>query len=179
MKKALSIFLLFVFLFNTVGYKALYYWQISNANKRIAAKIKHSHYSTDQLIMIKIPINLPYLSDWTNFQPMEGQVVYKKQTYRYVKRKIERDSLVLLCLPDLEKDGIEKARQAFFLKTNQADASKKAFAKAVKYDFEDSSGVLLNALFFLVQARPVAFELCMVEEVFPEARRIPPDNIQV
>lgn len=179
MKKALSIFLLGVFLFNTVGYKALYYFQIRNANKRITSIIQHSEYSSDQLVTIKIPLNLPYLTDWAEFQSMEGQVVYKEQTYRYVKRKIERDSLVLLCLANFEKDRIEKASNAFLLKTNESNASKKAFAKPVKYDFEESSGLTFNTPSLLVEAVSAAFKLCSVEEVFPETSHNPPDRISV
>lgn len=140
LKKGIVIFFLFVFLFNIVGYKAFYFYQIQNADSRLESKILSSNISTEKLITIKIPVNLPYLVDWADYQPMEGEVVFKKETYRYIKKKIARDTVFLVCIDHHEKTQLENNSDEFFKKVNDltSDVNKKPVLKQIKNDFFES-----------------------------------------
>ena len=137
MKRVVAIFLSLVFLFNIVGYKAFYFYQIQNADKRLETKVRTSNFAAEKLITIKIPVKLPYLIDWAEYQSMEGEVVYKKETYRYIKKKIARDTVFLVCIDHHEKTKIQNDSDEFFKKVNDiaADTNKKPVLKQVKTDF--------------------------------------------
>ena len=54
-------------------------------------------------------------------------MTYNNKTYRYVKRKVLRDTLILLCIEHREKSIIERNRKDFAKKINEVlpDGSKK------------------------------------------------------
>ena len=58
---------------------------------------------------------------------MEGEMTYNNKTYRYVKRKVLRDTLILLCIEHREKSIIERNRKDFAKKINEVlpEGSKK------------------------------------------------------
>ncbi|MDB5012492.1 MAG: hypothetical protein JWQ25_694 [Daejeonella sp.] len=120
-----------------MGYKAFYFYQIQNADSRLESQILNSDISSEKLITIKIPVNLPYLVDWASYQPMEGEVVYKKETYKYVKKKIARDTVFLVCIDHREKSQLENNSDDFFKKVNDltSDINKKPVLKQIKNDF--------------------------------------------
>ncbi len=149
MKKAASIFLLCCFLFNIIGYKLFFYLQVLDANARLQTKIENLHETDKSLITVKIPIRLPYQTDWKEFESVEGEMTYDNITYKYVKRKVLRDTLILLCVNFKEKSQIQKNSSDFFKKVNDltTDSSKKQVLKQSKDDFFQQSKVLLSALY--------------------------------
>ncbi len=143
--------LLSLFLFTTIGYKLLFYYQIRAADSRIQAKIETLHESDESLFTVKIPIRLPYHTDWKDFESVEGEMTYDNTTYKYVKRKVLRDTLILLCVKHQEKSVIEKNSNEYFKKVNDltTDHSKKQEIKQAKEDFYQKSESSLAAVFFL------------------------------
>ena len=74
---------------------------------------------------------------------------YKNTTYKYVKRKVFRDTLILLCIEHREKSIIERNSNDFAKKVNEVlpDGSKKQILKQAKEDFyQKTDGMLV--LFF-------------------------------
>jgi len=175
LKKGLSIFLLFVFLFNTVGYKALYYFKINSANERIKQQIQATDYAADKLITVKIPLNLPYVADWADYQMAEGEIIYKQKTYKYIKKKIKRDTLFLICLDHSEKNKLDKESEEYNIKVNDLNA-KKAFGKPVKYDFDKKEFYQPSNPYILIHASCIAFKLASSIDVFLKAHPNPPDH---
>lgn len=86
------------------------------------------------LVMLKIPINLPYQTDWKDFEPTDGETVIKGITYKYVKRKVSRDTLILLCLEHQDKTQLEKSSDDYFKKSSglESNPSKKIENKQVQ-----------------------------------------------
>lgn len=123
-----------------MGYKAFYFYQLQNADSRLELKIQNFKIPNDRLITIKIPVKMPYLADWGDYQPMEGEVVYKQETYRYIKKKIARDTVFLVCIDHSEKTQLENRSNDFFKKVNDltTDVNKKPVLKQVKNDFFES-----------------------------------------
>lgn len=76
---------------------------IQQNDRRLIEKLDQHSYAEKSLIIIKIPLNLPYTSESTNFVRVNGQIELNGTWYNYVQRRILRDSLVLKCLPNLEK----------------------------------------------------------------------------
>ncbi len=57
------------------------------ADHRIESKIQSLNEFDKRLITVKIPINLPYQTDWREFESIDGEMSFKGKTYKYVKRK--------------------------------------------------------------------------------------------
>lgn len=142
MSRIVSIVLIGCFMFNMIGYKLLFYYQITEADSRIQARIESLDESKVNLFSVKIPIRLPYHTDWKDFESVEGEMTYNNKTYRYVKRKVLRDTLILLCIEHHEKSLIERNRIDFAKKVNEVlpDGSKKQIFKHAKEDFYQKSG---------------------------------------
>lgn len=124
MRRLTAISLILIFLFNLVGYRALLqYWEVQE-NTKLEVKLDQQQYNDEDLVEVKIPIHLPYHSNWNDFERYDGEIDIDGVHYKYVKRKIFNDSLVLLCIPDEIKTKISTARDEFFSLVNdlQKDA---------------------------------------------------------
>lgn len=145
MKKAASVLLLTVFLFNTIGYKAIFFYLEKEADSRIETRIKNLDELDKQLITVKIPINLPYQTDWREFESIDGEMTFKGKTYKYVKRKVLRDTLILLCIDHTEKSQLQKSSADYYKKVNDlaSETNKKPVLKQTKTDYYQESSTLL------------------------------------
>ncbi len=120
-----------------MGYKGFFFFLTQSADERLAEKIEDGNDLDKDLILIKFPFSVPYLFDSKDFESMEGEANVKGTIYKYVKRKIARDTLFLICIENKEKTLIEKKRTEYFNKVNdlEADTSKKSGAKQIKVDY--------------------------------------------
>lgn len=118
MKKLASILLLGILLFNWVGYRLVSHYLEQKANSNLEALIDKNDYDESQLIEIRVPINIPYQTDWKEFERYDGEVEIDGIHYKYVKRKIQDGALVLLCLPNKAKMNLQTAREDFFKLVN-------------------------------------------------------------
>lgn len=75
-------------------------------------------YNDAQLTEIRIPLHIPYQATWTSFEPCDGETMINGVHYRYVKRKIEDNQLILLCLPNNAKTRLQAASNDFFRLVN-------------------------------------------------------------
>lgn len=112
MKKLTAILLLLILLFNIAGYRLFFYRLGQNATTRLENIIDGGFYSDDQLVEIKIPLNMPYYSD-KGYEAVYGETEWGGKHYRYVKRKISGNILHLLCIPHDEKNRIADAENNF------------------------------------------------------------------
>lgn len=103
MKRILASVLLFIFLFNLGGYLLLFQYLIYRLDNRIENNIIHNNYKKTELVQIKIPVHLPAVCNWEDYESINGQMQHNGNCYNYVGLKITRDTMFLLCLPNNEK----------------------------------------------------------------------------
>ena len=46
---------------------------------------------------------MPSLDDWKDYQYISGQVQFQNNSYNYVKMKMTRDTVYLMCIPNYKK----------------------------------------------------------------------------
>lgn len=118
LKNVATILLLAILLFNWVGYRILSDYFEQQADLVLEQKLDNSEYDESQLIQIKVPLNLPYQNIRNDFERFDGEIEVNGIHYKYVKRAVINDSLVLLCLPNAGKMKLQSARDDFFKLVN-------------------------------------------------------------
>lgn len=118
-KQLAAILLIGILFFNWYGYQLLTaYWQ-QKAENTLVARLDRHDYDDDQLVSIKVPLTtLDYYNSSTSFERVDGQVDINGVHYNYVKRRIFKDSLELLCIPNATATNLQKAKNEFFRQVN-------------------------------------------------------------
>ena len=123
MKKFAAILLLSLLVFNLAGYRWLFSAIEKNATANLEQKISAGKYSEEQLVEIRIPLNMPYYSD-KDYEEVYGEMDWNGEHYQYVKRKVSANTLYLLCLPNKEKTSIVKVKNEFTKAVNDIPGNK-------------------------------------------------------
>ncbi len=114
---------------------------IAKADAQLETALNNNTYNQADLFLVKIPINLPYQTNWNGYERVDGEVTVSGETYKYVQRKVENDTMYLQCIRHTEKINIEQKANDYFGKTTDAltntNASKKASNNTIKYQVED------------------------------------------
>lgn len=118
MKRIAAILLFSLLFFNWYGYRLISDIMVQKSEEEFLASLDNNEYDESQLIELRVPINLPYHNDWAGFERYDGEVEIDGVHYTYVKRKVEKGELVLLCLPNNKKQLLQTARDNFFKLVN-------------------------------------------------------------
>jgi hypothetical protein len=118
LKSLTAILLLFLLAFNWVGYRMFMNLLEQKASLSLQQQLDNEQYDDKNLVEVKIPINLPYLSNWSSFEKFQGETEINGIYYKYVKRRLVNDTLILLCIPNTEKNELRIARSDFFKQVN-------------------------------------------------------------
>ena len=107
------------------------------ADERIEARIRDNTPSDKGLITFKFPVQLPYHTDETEFEKAEGEINVNGVIYKLVKKKVYRDTLIVLCINHAEKTLIQKEINDYFNKVNElaSNTSKKGVSKQITVDY--------------------------------------------
>jgi hypothetical protein len=133
--------------FNLVGYRWLFSAIERKATVNLEQKISSGEYRDDQLVEIRVPLNMPYYSD-KDYENVYGETDFNGEHYRYVKRKVSGNTLYLLCLPNKEKTSIAKVKNEFTKAVNDVPANKQGsqqknnFIKLMTSEFKISESVV-------------------------------------
>lgn len=132
MKKLVAITLLCAHLFNMGGYAVFFQYFIHRSDVQIVKQMYDDKFDNSKLIEIKIPVNMPTVQDWTDFQNIQGQIQFKGSYYNYVRLKMTRDTLSFMCLPNTVKNHLEKAKIAAEKNIADVPLNKKGHDNSVK-----------------------------------------------
>ncbi len=110
LKKLFAILLLFIYLFNLVGYNLLFQYLINRNDAQVSARLDKNNYVDKDLVVVKVALNMPYLTSSNEFVRTDGAVVLNGIHYNYVKTKVSDDTLYLMCLPDFLKTSLYNAK---------------------------------------------------------------------
>lgn len=113
MKKTLSILLLGIFLFNLGGYRLVFHWANQQADRQIQAQLDEDVYNENELVVLKMPMSVPYYSGTGGFEYTQGEVTLDDVIYRYVKKRVVNDTVEMYCIPHTTKMELMNARDMF------------------------------------------------------------------
>jgi hypothetical protein len=84
------------------------------------------------LVLLKIPVNMPTINDWTEYETVAGQIQLKDAYYNYVKLKMTRDTMYFVCYANTAKTSLVKANVITAKEFSDVPMSKKSDAVAKK-----------------------------------------------
>ena len=155
MKKLAAILLLFLFLFNLVGYRLWFNYAQQQLDKQLEASLDKHQYDAADLISIKVPLSMPYQVTQSNFERVDGEIKIEGKIYKYVERRIVNGEMELLCLPDQNKMQLQDAKNDFFKTTNdiaannsekKSDNAKTSIFKNLTADYDQQIAVYTIAM---------------------------------
>ena len=114
MRKLISLLLILVLAFNWLGFDLV----VAIMNHTITAStqrnINEGNYDRNSLIEIKVAVNLPYTTDWSEFQQANGSFVLNGVAYNFVEQKFEKGFMIYHCLPNEKGTALTQAEKHFF-----------------------------------------------------------------
>lgn len=140
LKKLTALFFIVLFLFNLFGYRLVVRCMQMKVSNQLEISIDNNLYQNSQLVQLKVPLHLPYQTNWSAFQRVNGELEIDGIMYKYVKRKIANDTLYLICILNSKKMHLESAINNFFKISNdlaQNNTTKKSINfKNIQSDFD-------------------------------------------
>ena len=100
-------------LFNAIGYRAWFYYAEKKSDRQLEAQLDRNQYKDEDLVTLKIPLHIPYQLNESQFERIDGEITLDGKLYKYVKRKVSEGNLILLCIPDVQKMTLKKAKTGF------------------------------------------------------------------
>jgi hypothetical protein len=113
LRKTSAIFFLCIYLYNFIGYKAIFAYLEQKASNHLVSKIDRGQYRDDELIEVKIPYQSLYAPNWADYARYDGVIEIGGFHYNFVKRKFANDTLYLLCLPNQANTRLASAKDKF------------------------------------------------------------------
>ena len=125
MKKFATILLLCVHLFYLGGYMLVFQYFIDRSDVQIVKQLYGDKAGSVKLIQLKVPVHMPTIDDWTDFANIQGQIQLNDTYYNYVRLKMTKDTMYLICLPNNVKSKLAKANVIMAKNLNDVPLSKK------------------------------------------------------
>ena len=107
------------------GYTLFYQYYIHQSDVQMVKQIFDNKIDNAKLIEIKIPVNMPTIQDWNDYEVIQGQIQLKDAYYNYVRLKMTRDTMYFICIPNTVKTRLEKANIITAKEINDVPLSKK------------------------------------------------------
>lgn len=125
MKKAVSIVLVTLVLFNALGFYGVLVGLRLQSAQNLVDRLDQNNYSDNETITLKIPVSLPYTSGNSTFERVDGEIQFDGEFFHLVKQKLQEDTLYVVCIRDCDSKHITKALHDY-VKTfsDRTDASK-------------------------------------------------------
>lgn len=102
LKKATSILLLVLLLYNMLGYQVLFYVRTQALQQEITSTIDKGQIDESELLVFKVPVPVYHQVD-KGFERVEGSLEWEGRFYEKVKSKLENDTIHIYCLPNEQK----------------------------------------------------------------------------
>ena len=125
LKRLIATLLLSVHLFNLGGYSLLYQYFINQADVQMIKQVYDNKIDDTKLIELKIPVHMPTISDWNEYEVVAGQIQLNDAYYNYLKLKMTRDTMYFICFADTVKTRLVKANVICAKEISDVPISKK------------------------------------------------------
>ena len=110
----------------------LFQYFIYQSNKFNEEQISKNLYKASDLVEIKIPVNLPKITNWNSYERISGTIQLQENWYNYVKLKMTRDTLFVMCVPNYKTTRLINANIIYAREVSEAPLNAKKQAMPLK-----------------------------------------------
>jgi len=142
LKKLVSIMLLAIFILYTAGYYLLLWGLQFHARSVMSERIEAGQYNTEETVIIKIPLTIPYNTISTGYQRAEGSFEYHEELYKLVQQKVADDTLYTVCIRDKHEQKIHNTLTDFVKLSNDLHTTSKQKIKLSGFFLKDFTPAL-------------------------------------
>lgn len=171
-------------LFNLYGYRLWFYYLQQHSQQQVAAVIDNNTYEDSQLVTLKVPLSLPYSTSWSDFERYDGSIEIDGQHYSYVKRKLQNDTLILLCLPNTQQNKLtrnqtnfEKLYNSGYSQGNNKTGASLLIIKLLTGEYDDNTSLYQVAYPIIILPEHAVFQGVVYHFYSISAAWQPPDLI--
>jgi hypothetical protein len=136
--------------FNLCGYLLLVDFLKYREQLFVQQIIESKTYQNSDVLELSAPVDLPYLSDWQDWEQVEGMVVIEQVPYQFVERKLQGGRMYYRCLPNKGMHRVLSARENFLSLSydlTNANTQKSPFSSTVKVKPPVFDMICLNPVF--------------------------------
>lgn len=90
-------------------------------NTQLEQQLDDKQYNESSLVEIRVPVSLPYQTDWKEFERVDGEVEFNGTHYKFVERKLQGGEMIYKCIPNEGKTQLVNARENFFKLVNDLE----------------------------------------------------------
>ncbi len=136
-KRALTLFMLLIFLLNVVGYYGIYVGLKARNVREMQARFDNEEYATHQEVTIKVPLTVPYATDSREYSRVDGEFEHQGEIYRMVKQRLLSDTLYIVCVKDETSKDIKQALVDYVKTFSDKPTSEKGSSKTLQNFIKD------------------------------------------
>lgn len=78
----------------------MHWYLVYQSDRLFNEQVSQGKYNVNDLVEVKIPVHMPTIQDWKDYTYINGQVQFQNNCYNYVKLKMTRDTIYLVCIPN-------------------------------------------------------------------------------
>jgi hypothetical protein len=156
LKKIVAILLLIVHTYGLGGSLILHQylsWQMEKFYNEQASK---GLYDVHDLKEIAIPVNMPGIHDWKNYENIHGQINFGNQAYNYVQMRVTSHKLYLKCIPTYDETKLNASNILHTAPIKGTPVPQKEHVPYVGITFSD---VLITQSFSAINFEPFETKL--------------------
>jgi len=87
----------------------MFQYYIHQSDVQMVKQIFDNKIDNTKLIEIKIPVSMPTIQDWAEYEEIVGQIQLKDAYYNYVRLRLTRDTMYFICLANTAKTRLVNA----------------------------------------------------------------------
>ena len=109
----------------------------TDSEATVEKKVDQNNYQQQDLISIKTKLDLPYYSGSAEYERAYGSMTIDGTSYQYVKRRVYKDTLELLCLPNDIKTKLQSIKNDLAISFTDGQASTPKKHSTIKVSLPD------------------------------------------
>lgn len=113
MRKAVSIVLVVLLLFNALGFYGVLVGLRLQSKQNLVDRLDRNQYSDNETVTLKVPASLPYSPDASQYARFDKEIELNGEFFHLVKQKLQRDTLYMVLLKDRDSKKINQALREF------------------------------------------------------------------
>lgn len=105
-KKPVAILFLLLFSFYTIGYYFVYRITQYRNDQVTGRQLDSGHYDGAEIVILTIPVSLPYLPQFTREEPITGKMQINGKWYNKVSRRLVNNTYFIKCVLDYRQQSL-------------------------------------------------------------------------